>query len=86
LLLIYLKFLLINPVSITNFGVSVDISEYLLRHKKIVPDRHYMVEWITEPFIFSTFFVGEIVLTPYYESIKIYERAETRMNGFNRKN
>lgn len=45
-----------------------------------------MVDWITEPVIFFTFFIGEIVLIPYYAVGGVYCRAETRMDQFYRKN
>jgi hypothetical protein len=41
-----------------------------------------LLDSIAEPFIFSTFFIGEIILTPYYEAIEIYERTCFRMYEF----
>jgi hypothetical protein len=45
-----------------------------------------MVDLITKSLTFSTFFIGEIVLIPYYQVVLIYDRAEARMKKFYRKN
>lgn len=45
-----------------------------------------MVNWIPEPLIFSTFFIGEMILIPYYAGVSVYYRVETRMDQFYRKN
>ena len=44
------------------------------------------MNWITKPLIFSTFFIVEIALTPYYAVLGVYYRAETRTDKFYRKN
>jgi hypothetical protein len=44
--------------------------------------KNMLLDSMTEPFIFSTFFICEIILTPYYATMEIYERASFRMYEF----